>query len=426
MKKKVAVLGATGSIGKSTMDVLRDLKDCFQPVLLTAHSDAKGLLELKKEFPAALTALADHRAAEGTQFDFSGRDGLLRAIAEAKANIVVNGISGAAGLEPSVAAINAGSDLALANKETIVMAGRIISALAKEKKVRVNTVDSEHSAISKLIEAHGKDNISEIILTASGGPFRKYSQEKLSRVTLKEALTHPTWNMGPKITVDSATLANKGLEVIEAAGLFGFPSEKIKVAIHPQSVVHSMVRLKDGAVYAQMTEPDMRLPIHQALTWPKTVYSPFGVLDLISLSLTFKKPDLKKFPMLDLAYRSLSGGEFLSIAYNAANETVVEAFLKEKISFLEIPRIVKYVLDESVNSGESLESVEAILKADREARKMAEDFIARRSDEACAKVSFPMTERGGGQKKDLTLRIRRQISAGAGLALRGSNTVCLE
>ena len=181
--------------------------------------------------------------------------------------------------------------------------------------------------------------------------------------------------MGPKITVDSATLANKGLEVIEAALLFGFPSEKIKVAIHPQSIVHSMIRLKDGAVYAQMSKPDMRLPIHEALSWPATEYSPFGVLDFTSLSLTFEKPDLEKFPMLALAYRSLSGGQFLSIAYNAANETAVEAFLKGKIKFLEIPRIVGYVLDNSIDSGESLGSVEAILAADSEARKIAEDLV---------------------------------------------------
>jgi 1-deoxy-D-xylulose-5-phosphate reductoisomerase len=373
MKRRVAVLGATGSIGKSAMDVLRDQKDRFQPVLLTARSDAKGLLKLKEEFPAALTALADNAAAEGAQFNYSGRDGLLNAIAEAKADIAVNGISGAAGLEPSVAVINAGSDLALANKETIVMAGRIVFAMAAEKNVRVIPVDSEHSAIFKLIEAHGKDNVSEIILTASGGPFREYTQEMLSGVTPEEALAHPTWNMGPKITVDSATLANKGLEVIEAAGLFGFPPEKIKVAIHPQSIVHSMIRLKNGAVYAQMSKPDMRLPIHEALSWPATEYSPFGVLDFTSLSLTFEKPDMEKFPMLALAYKALSGSRLLSIAYNAANETAVDAFLKGEIKFLEIPRIVGYVV--RTYSGESPGSVEAILTADTNARKMADDLI---------------------------------------------------
>jgi len=382
VKKKVAVLGATGSIGKNAMAVLRDQKDRLQPVLLTARSDAKGLLELKKEFPGALTALANE--AEGAQFDFDfyGGDGLLSAIAAAKADIAVNGISGAAGLEPSVAAINAGSDVALANKETIVMAAEIILALAADKRVRVIPVDSEHSALFKLIETHGKNNVSEIILTASGGPFREYSQKMLSGVTPKEALAHPTWNMGKKITVDSATLANKGLEVIEAAGLFGFPPEKIKVVIHPQSIVHSMIRLKDGAVYAQMSKPDMKLPIHEALFWPETVCSPFGALDFASLSLAFEKPDMEKFPMLALAYKALSGGRHLSIAYNAANETAVKAFLKGEIEFLEIPRIVGYVVEMNTlayssieDSGESPGSVEAILDADRAARKMAEEFI---------------------------------------------------
>ena len=375
MKKKVAVLGATGSIGKSAMAVLRDQKDRLQPVLLTARSDAKGLLELKKEFPGALTALANGAAAEAAQFDFSGRDGLLKAIAAVKADIVINGISGAAGLEPSVAAINAGSDVALANKETIVMAAEIIFALAKKKKVRVIPVDSEHSAIHKLIEAHGKDNVSEIILTASGGPFREYSQDMLSGVTPGEALSHPTWNMGPKITVDSATLANKGLEVIEAAGLFELPPDKIKVYIHPQSVVHSMIRLKDGAVYTQMSIPDMKLPIHKALSWPETISSPFGGLDFTSLSLSFNEPDMVKFPMLALAFRALSGSRRLSIAYNAANETAVEAFLNGKIKFLKIPRIVEYVLDNSNDSAENLESIESIMAVDRAARKMAEDLI---------------------------------------------------
>jgi 1-deoxy-D-xylulose-5-phosphate reductoisomerase len=364
------------------MDVIRNQKDRFEPVLMTACSDGEGLSELKKEFPAALTALAKEAAAEGRQFDFSGRAGLLNAIAAAKADIAVNGISGAAGLEPSAAVINAGSNLALANKETIVMAGKIILALAAGKNVRVIPVDSEHSALFKLIEAHGKGNVSEIVLTASGGPFREYTPDALSRVTPKEALAHPTWNMGPKITVDSATLANKGLEVIEAAGLFGFPPEKIKVAIHPQSIVHSMVRLKDGAVYAQMSKPDMRLPIHEALSWPATEYSPFGVLDFTSFSLSFEKPDLEKFPMLALAYKALSGGQLFSIAYNAANETAVEAFLKGEINFLEIPRIVGYVLEKSAltrpsgaASGESFESIEAILEADRDARKTAENLI---------------------------------------------------
>ena len=366
MKKRVSVLGATGSIGRSTLDILRRQRDRFEPVLFTANKNAAELQKLKNEFPAALTALA--------------KEGLLDAIAAARADITVNGISGAAGLEPSAAAINAGSDLALANKETIVMAGPIILAMAKEKKVRVIPVDSEHSAVSKLLLAHGKDNVSEIILTASGGPFRDHPMEKLAQVTPNEARAHPTWNMGPKISVDSATMANKGLEVIEAAYLFGFPPEKIKVVIHPQSVVHSMIRLKNSAVYAQLSKPDMRLPIHDALNWPKTLPSveeaPYGELDFNSLSMTFEKPDFERFPMLALAYKALKGGTFLPIVYNAANEIAVEAFFAGKIGFLEISSLVGYVIDRcapKIEQAKSIgaKSIEGVLALDREAREMA-------------------------------------------------------
>ena len=393
MKKKVAVLGATGSIGKSTLDVLRNGRDRFEPVLFTSHTKGEELLKLKEEFPAALTALAapqslladpqsllaDDLPPSLRGIDFWGRQGLLDAIAAAGADITVNGITGAAGLEPSAAVLNAGSDLALANKETMVMAGPLIFALAREKNVRVIPVDSEHTAILKLLEAHGRNNTREIILTASGGPFRNYSLEKLARVTPQEALAHPTWNMGPKISVDSATLANKGLEVIEAAMYFGFPPGKIKVVIHPQSIVHSMIRLSDGAVYAQMSNPDMRLTIHDALTWPETEYSPFGVLDFDSLTLSFEQPDFEKFPMLALAYKALRGGPLLPAVYNAANETAVEAFFREKIRFLEIPRIVEYVLEQDNSlsgAGSPAADIETVLERDRAARKLAEEFIA--------------------------------------------------
>ncbi|MDR0496922.1 MAG: 1-deoxy-D-xylulose-5-phosphate reductoisomerase [Treponema sp.] len=358
MKKKVAVLGATGSIGKSTLDILRNEKDHFDPVLFTANSKAEELEKLKSEFPSVKIAL--------------GKDEILNAIASVEMDIAVNGISGAAGLEPSAAVLSANSDLALANKETIVMAGHIVMALAREKKVNIIPVDSEHSALFKLIEAHGRDNTSEVILTASGGPFRDYSKEKLASVTPEEALTHPTWKMGPKITVDSATLANKGLEVIEAARLFGFPAEKIKVVIHPQSIVHSMIRLKNGAVYAQLSKPDMRLPIHDSLTWPETEASPYGALDFDSLFLNFEKADLARFPMLALAYEALKAPP-LPVVYNAANEVAVEAFLKGKIGFLEIPRIVKYVL--SMKAEKEIEDIDKVLTLDRESRKLAAGFI---------------------------------------------------
>jgi len=373
MKKRVAILGATGSIGKSALDVLRNGKERFQPVLFCANENRESLLELKKEFPGVLLALASDTAVSGAGIDFTGSQGILDAIAAAGADITLNGISGAAGLLPSQAVLKSGSDLALANKETVVMAGPLIFALAAEKKLRVIPVDSEHSAVFRLLAAHGKDTAQEIILTASGGPFRNYSQEMLSHVTPEEALAHPTWNMGPKITVDSATLANKGLEVIEAAGLFGFPPENIKVVVHPQSIIHSMVRLKDGAVYAQMANPDMRLSIHGALTWPQTESAPFGVLDFDSLSLTFEKCDFERFPMLALAYEALKGGGLLPAVFNAANEAAVQAFFKRRIGFLEIPRIVRYAIRESWH--EKPLTIENVLERDRKARELTETLI---------------------------------------------------
>ena len=380
MKRRVAVLGATGSIGQNTLDILRNNRDRFEPVLLSAHRNINKLLAAKKEFPGALIALSDDTVQSGqssaAEIDFPGKDGLLKAIAAAKADITVNGITGAAGLEPSAAAIRAGSDLALANKETVVMAGKLIFAMAREKNVHVIPVDSEHSAIFKLLEAHGRDNISEIILTASGGPFRNYTREKLAKVKPEEALAHPTWNMGEKITIDSATLANKGLEVIEASLLFDLPPEKIKVVVHPQSIVHSMVRLKNGAVYAQMSEPDMRLPIHEALFWPAQEYSPYGVLDFDSLNLSFEKPDFESFPMLALAYKALKGAPTMPIAYNAANEAAVHSFLSGRIGFLEISRIVGYVLGKSFENGKEMDTIEAVLDEDRKARNLAEEIIS--------------------------------------------------
>jgi 1-deoxy-D-xylulose-5-phosphate reductoisomerase len=370
MKKRVAVLGATGSIGKSALEVIRRGHDDFEVVLLSAHSSAEALKELGTEFPQAILALSG-----------SGPEGLVRAIAEAGADITVNGISGAAGLPPSLAAIDAGSDLALANKETVVMAGPEFFARARKKKVRILPVDSEHSAIFHLIEAHGADRVAEILLTASGGPFRKMPLAAMEGVTAKEALAHPTWNMGPKITVDSASLANKGLEVIEAVRLFNMPPEHITVLVHPQSVVHSMVRMKDGAVYAQLSRPDMRLPIHEALYWPETRPAPFGALDFRGLCLDFEAPDMERFPMLGLAYDAIRRGGLYPCVYNGANEAAVAAFLEGRIGFLDIPRIVGYVLNrdfgapESAPGGENSGGIAAILAADKTAREMAGAYM---------------------------------------------------
>ena len=374
--KKVAVLGATGSIGKSSLDVLR--QGAFKPVLFTAHTNFGILQKLKEEFPDSLLALS---GGENTPplVDYFGRQGLLDAVAACNADIVINGISGAAGLEPSIAALNSGASLALANKESIVMAAHLILALGKE---RIIPVDSEHSAIFFLIKAHRRENVEEIYITASGGPFRNYSPEMLTKVSPREALEHPVWSMGPKISVDSATLANKGLEVIEAVRLFEFPPEKIQVLIHPQSIVHSMLRLKDGTIYCQMSKPDMRHPIHNALHWPEIVPSSINALNealnFQGLSLEFEKPDTSRFPMLSLAYAACREGPLHPVVYNAANEAAVEAFLEGSISFLEIPRIVEYVLSRGLWSINHEPGLSEILEADNTARILVFDSIGRK------------------------------------------------
>jgi 1-deoxy-D-xylulose-5-phosphate reductoisomerase len=368
MKKRVAVLGATGSIGKSALDVISRDRDGFEIVLLSAHNDRDGLAKLGRDWPGAVCVLSGGAG---------GRERLLAAVAAAGAGITVNGIAGAAGLELSLAAVNSGSDLALANKETVVMAGPLVFRQAAEKNVKVLPVDSEHSAIFRLIEAHGAEALDEIILTASGGPFRTCSIAEMESVSPEAALAHPTWNMGPKITIDSASMANKGLEVIEAARLFNTPAEKIKVAVHPQSVVHSMIRLRSGAVYAQLSRPDMRLPIHEALYWPEVTPADFGRLDFDSLVLAFEKPDMERFPMLGLAYEAVRQGSLYPCAYNAANEIAVAAFLRGQTGFLDIPRITGYVLNEDWSREAA--DIASVLEADTAARRTAEAYIQRLS-----------------------------------------------
>jgi 1-deoxy-D-xylulose-5-phosphate reductoisomerase len=383
VKKRVAVLGATGSIGKSALDVLRAGKEDLEPVLFSSHSRREDLLALGGEFPEAALALSGSPSPEGAppggggRIRYFGPQGLLRSIAEAGADLVVNGIAGAAGLEPSLAALETGADLALANKETIVMAAPLVFARAAQKQARIIPVDSEHAAIFSLLEAHGRDSLGEILLTASGGPFRRYSPRQLAAISPREALAHPTWNMGPKISVDSASLANKGLEVIEAAGLFHVPPEDITVVIHPQSIVHSMIRLKNGAIYAELSRPDMRLPLHNALYYPETKPCPFGRLDFEALTLEFERPDNSRFPMLPLAYGAVRAGGLYPAAYNAANERAVAAFLANEAGFLDIPRIVEYVLSKDWHKpGEDLAS---ILEADQRARGWAEKYITEKN-----------------------------------------------
>jgi 1-deoxy-D-xylulose-5-phosphate reductoisomerase len=361
VKMKVAVLGATGSIGTNTLDVIRAHPEHFEPVLFSAYSDSEKLRRLQEEFPAARCVAAS-------------KDDLPGAIRSCGAALAVNGIAGAAGLVPSLAVLETGADLALANKETVVMAWSLVRQMADKTGAKIIPVDSEHSAVFSLINAHGAASVAEIILTCSGGPFRNLTMDELSRVRAQDALNHPTWTMGAKITIDSSTLANKGLEVIEAARLFDMSPGQIKVVIHPQSVVHSMVRLRDGAVYAQLSRPDMRLPIHNALFYPEIIPCLFAALDFTDLTLTFSTPDTARFPMLRLAYDALKAGGLYPVAYNAANEVAVAQFLKDEISFLDIPRLVEKTLQKDWSS--SPDSLDMITAADRKAREIAAALCA--------------------------------------------------
>ncbi|MFP3041919.1 1-deoxy-D-xylulose-5-phosphate reductoisomerase [Treponema primitia] len=379
MKKRVAILGVTGSIGRSTLEVIRTERDRFEPILFSSHTSSDELLTLGREFPDALLILSGQN--QGIEHGLKyGHQDLLKAIRNSGADIVVNGITGAAGLVPSLVSLESGADLALANKETIVMAAPLVFDAAAKGGGRVIPIDSEHSAIFNLINAHGIDRVEEILLTASGGPFRKHSAEALMNISPEEALVHPTWEMGPKITIDSATLANKGLEVIEAVGLFNIPVDQIRVVVHPQSIIHSMIRLTDGAVYAQLSKPDIRLPIHEALNFPECVPCAFGRLGFDDLTLEFEKPDNKRFPMLPLAYEAVRSGGITPAVYNAANEIAVAAFLAKGAAFLDIPRIVENVL--SMAWPCPCLDLPSILEADAKARQSAQTFITEKC--ACA------------------------------------------
>jgi len=372
MKKKIAILGATGSIGSNTIDVVKAEPDLFEIVLLTANTSSESLLRTAAAFPRAKLAVSGLSEATA-EITYAGAPGLLRAIAETEPDIVVNGIAGAAGLLPSIAALENGADLALANKETIVMAAPVVFEISRRRNAQIIPVDSEHSAIFLLLEAHGREILEEIILTASGGPFRGFTLRQLESVGFKEALQHPTWKMGGKITIDSASLANKGLEVIEAVHLFGIPPEKVTVLVHPQSVVHSLIRLLDGSMYAQMSYPDIRSPIQSALHWPDCAASDFGRFSLENLTLSFEKPDTVAFPMLGLAYEAARRSGRYPTAYNAANEVAVEAFMAGRIGFLDISRLTQSVLESDWADGEA--DLEAIVEADVRARAQAVTII---------------------------------------------------
>ncbi len=366
MKKRVLVLGCTGSIGSQALDICRKTNGRFEVCGLAAGKNAFEAEKLAQEFNCPYTV-----------FSRDGEDGLKHLIETSGADIAVNGVSGSSGLLPSVLCLQNKIDLALANKETVVMAWPIIKKLAQDTGTKIIPVDSEHSAVFNLINQAKKENISQIVITASGGPFRNFSKEELKSVTPEMALKHPTWNMGAKITIDSATLANKGLEVIEAVRLFDMQSSNVKVVVHPQSLVHSLVRTKDGLLYAQISDPDMRHPIYGALTWPEITPSPLEPFNLFDVEMTFYKPRFEDFPMLNLAYECAEKGGSYSIAFNAANEIAVPAFLEKKCTFLQIAQITQETLKQDWSEIPS--TLEKVYEADKKARTFAQKVLLKLS-----------------------------------------------
>jgi 1-deoxy-D-xylulose-5-phosphate reductoisomerase len=380
--KRLSILGSTGSIGVSTLEIVAEHPNRFQVVALTAGRNLALLEEQIARFHPEVVAVSDQENAQrlkqrvgpnGPRVLF-GVDGLVACAAESPADIVVSAIVGAAGLEPTLAAIEAGRDVALANKESLVIAGELVMAAVVRSGCRLFPVDSEHSAIFQSLEGHRKSDVRRLILTASGGPFRNWSLDDLQDVTPKDALAHPNWTMGRKITIDSATMMNKGLEVIEAHWLFDVPVDDIAVHIHPESIVHSLVEYVDGALIAQLGTPNMKTPIAYALSYPERLTLDLPALDLCRLrQLNFTAPDSQCFPCLGLAYDAIRSGGTTPAVLNAANELAVEAFLQEKIVFLDIPRIIGKVMAQHSNTTAS--SLESILAADTWARQAAQDVI---------------------------------------------------
>ena len=383
MKKQISVLGCTGSIGRQSLDVIASHPEEMALFGIAANSDVQTLIAQAKQYQPRVVACE-------TAFDASllpkGAEAIMGAGATSKlaalpeADVVVNGVSGFAALAPLVASLKAGKRVALANKESIVCGKRLVDRILKDYAGEILPVDSEQSAIFQCLQNGKKSEVAKLILTASGGPFWRKPREDLNGITPEQALAHPTWNMGRKITIDSATLFNKGLEVIEAAYLFDLPAEQIDVVIHPQSIVHSMVSYLDGTCMANMSKPDMRLPIQYAITYPDRIVSSCTPLSLyLEQPLTFYKPDLERFQSLKMAYEALETGLSCPLVYNGANEAAVEAFCSGAIGFLDIERVVDYTLNQ--HTPKALDTLEEIMNEDRLARESAYNMIERVSQE---------------------------------------------
>ena len=381
--KKIAVLGSTGSIGTQTLEIVRANGD-IRVESVAAGSNIDLLEKQIREFHPRIAAVWNEekakelsvRVADTRTRVLSGKEGIIAAATVEKADTVVTGIVGMIGIEPTIAAIRCGKDIALANKETLVCAGHIIMPLAKERGVRILPVDSEHSAIFQSLRGNKKNRIAKILLTASGGPFRNYTAAKLKKVTLEDALKHPNWSMGKKVTIDSSTMVNKGLEVMEAHWLFNVDYKDIQVVIQPQSIIHSMVEYEDGAVIAQLGVPDMKLPIQYALYYPKRRFLGGGRLDFAAMkSIEIAAPDMKKFPGLKLAYEAGKTGGSMPTVFNAANEAAVRAFLEKKIGWGDIAKMIASAMEQHEKAGLlSDPQVEDILAI----RKNTEAWLAER------------------------------------------------
>jgi 1-deoxy-D-xylulose-5-phosphate reductoisomerase len=380
--KNLSILGSTGSIGQSALDVVARHPDRFQVVGLAEGHDVALLAKQIERFRPSLVSVRNHDAANalrailgaGAPEIVFGIEGASAVASMPEAQMVVSAIVGAAGLRPTMRAIESGKHIALANKETMVVAGEIVSARAEEMGVKILPVDSEHAAIHQSLAGHRKEDVTAIHLTASGGPFLRSTRDEMERAGPEEAIKHPRWSMGAKITIDSASMMNKGLEVIEARWLFGFKPEHIRVVIHPQSIVHSLVEYKDGCVVAQLGMPDMRAPIAYAISWPERVESGVEQLDLSRIgSLTFEEPDHGRFPCLGLAYDALADGGSMPAVLNAANEIAVQAFLDKRLGFTDIPKVVEKTM--AAHDRISVRSIEAVLEVDAWARERAREFI---------------------------------------------------
>jgi len=383
--KRISLLGSTGSIGVQTLAVVEAFPERLEVVALAAGRNIPKLAEQVRHFRPARVSVADEAGAEELRNRIGasdvqigvGEEG-LEAVATQPAELVVAGLVGAVGLRPTLAAIRAGRDIALANKEVMVMAGALVLREVRGQGVRLLPVDSEHSAIFQALEGQRAEDVERLVLTASGGPLRTWTAENLARATVAEALAHPNWNMGPKITIDSATLMNKVLEVIEARWLFEVPPERIEVVVHPQSIVHSLVEFIDGSVLAQLGPPDMRIPIALALTYPERLPLEGRRLDLAAVgSLDFEAPDLERFPALQLAHAALRGSEAAPAVLNAVNEVTVDAFLRGIIGFTDIASTNEAVLDAHLgrHRGELVRDLEDVMEADAWARRMAREQI---------------------------------------------------